>query len=209
MKNKIIWLSLIASLSLWGWGRNGSPICQAKGDQFNVLVRPLVNKKVAIAWLDRREGENIAELYLQVIDSSGNFLFTKDGIRVCDVSSSKRTPDMATDGENIYLVWVDHRVSVDQFDIYIEKINGLTGEREFNPSGLPISTGPAIEKNPHLCLSSEGGVWVCWQDYRSDSLGNSPTIWCLVLLCCTTRSGDLDKNDRFGTSGTSNNRSHR
>jgi len=164
MRSKIIWLSLIASLSLWGWERNGSPVCQAEGGQGNIRATALNGGRIAILWEDGRAGHPNYTLYMQVMDSTGQPLLQKDGIMIPD-TFHQRKPQIATDGEYVYIVYEDYRGGFEDGNIYLTKINGFTGEKI--GGDIPICTADGNQYDPRLCLSSEGGVWVCWQDYRS------------------------------------------
>lgn len=106
------------------WDPNGIAVCTAGGvQQIPKLVSDGANGCI-LYWLDyRNDFGDITEdaIYAQRIDFSGNILWNKDGIPVCNAKKEQITPTaVSTEEGSAILFWSDARG--DDYDIYMQQI---------------------------------------------------------------------------------------
>lgn len=179
------------SINLTAWEKDGSPVCTAKGLQWRYKAGALTEGRVAITWEDGRN--DTSKIYLQVLDSLGNPLFTKDGIRVSQRAGTEVYHQMATNGSDIFIAWEGApggaRVNT---DIFMTRIDGVTGVKKWGDIGVCVADGDQYE--PQLCLDGSGeGYYVTWTDYRS---GNAD-VWAARI----TQEGQVAWEKRIGNGG--------
>lgn len=156
------------SINLNAWDKDGSPVSTAEGGQGNAKVAALTGGRVVICWEDGRVGHPNYTLYMQVLDSLGHPLLMKDGIMMPDTFGQTEPSNIATNGEDIFIAWADGRHGwVDSTAIYMAKINGTTGKKEWGKDIL-VCLAFGDRRTPQLCLDgSEEGCYITWTDYRS------------------------------------------
>lgn len=69
------------------WGNNGQRIINIKGNQFGQRIISDKKGNVIIAWIDKRDNNSAADLYIQKIDSKGKLVWNQDGVKI---ASSER-----------------------------------------------------------------------------------------------------------------------
>jgi hypothetical protein len=154
------------------WASVGVPVCTAPLKQ----IRPRIQSDNAggafIVWQDRRSGID-PDIYAQRINSSGNPLWTVNGVVVCNAINAQSYPKLRGDGAGgIIVAWQDRRNALDA-DIYAQRI-GSNGTAIWQINGLPVCV--AADNQEELDMTNEGlasGVIICWTDHRSIIANNS------------------------------------
>lgn len=154
------------------WASAGVPVCNALLKQ----VRPRIVSDNAggafVVWQDRRSGIE-PDIYAQRINSSGNALWTTNGVVVCNASNTQSYPKLRSDGAGgIIVAWQDRRNVLDA-DIYAQRINS-NGAAVWQTNGIPVCVAP--DNQEELDITNEGitnGVIICWTDHRSIISNNS------------------------------------
>jgi hypothetical protein len=181
------------------WATNGIVICNASGHQSNPNI-DYANGKVVIVWNDTRNGNK--DIYAQLIDTSGNILWTANGVPVINKPYSQIDGKVAisTNG-NVYVVYQDS--SAGNWDIYAQKLNN-SGVQQWGTNGAIVCNAGFDQKNPRLELASSGGIYVVWQDRRN---GADYDIYCQKLNESGNRLWNAAANGYFvcSTPGTQNN----
>lgn len=114
--------------------------------------------KYMAVWTDTRNGFDNADVYGAILDSSGAVLV--NNIAVSTAAGRQDQPDVACNGTNFYVVWVDERNG--NQDIYGTGIDGTTGA-VLNSGGVPIATTTTAEKDPAIAFSNTtNGYMVVW-----------------------------------------------
>lgn len=134
-------------------------------------------------------------LTLSLIPISPNILAENFGnnVRIDDTGldiTNQTWPDIVIFGNNVYVVWMDNRLSGnDATNIYFAKStnNGASFDANIRvdnaPIGMACSPSIAVDK-------SNGNIYVVWQDYR-----NSPNPYSVDIYCANSTDG----GNSFGT----------
>lgn len=118
-----------------------------------------------ISWSDRRSGSE-DDIYAQRIDSSGNVIWTNNGVLICSANDDQFFSQICSDGAGgAIITWADGRRGI---DIYAQRINS-TGDILWTPNGTAICTATGSWK-PQICSDGAGGAIIAWQDSRPGSL---------------------------------------
>jgi hypothetical protein len=111
-------------------------------------------------------------VYAQRIDSSGNVLWTADGVPVAVKPATQQDLHIISDGANgAIVVWQDS--SAGAWDIYAQHLDG-SGNTTWTSGGNAICTAPLYQINPKMSEDGFGGALITWQDFRN---GNDYNIY--------------------------------
>ncbi len=150
------------------WTADGTPVCTAASDQYNVRAVSDGAGGAIFAWQDLRGGVNL-DLYAQRMISSGAAYWTANGIVVCNATGNQSAPVLATDGFNGALVaWVDARSG--GADIYIQRL-WYPGVVSWTANGVALCTVAGDQLSPDLEPDGFGGAIAVWGDARSGYSG--------------------------------------
>ncbi len=119
------------------WTTNGVRICDASGHQGSaVLVSNGVGGAI-VTWVNYRVGGN--DIYAQQVDSSGQTIWTTNGIAVVSVAGAKTFCGIVTDGSHgAILSWLDERRIGGYRDAYAQRIDSA-GIPRWSTNGVAIS----------------------------------------------------------------------
>jgi hypothetical protein len=116
-----------------------------------------------------------------------------NNVRVDDTGldlTNQTWPDIAVYGDNVYMVWMDNRLSgIHNTNIYFAKStdNGLSFGTNIRVDNAPIGSAAC----PSIAVDkSNGNIYVVWQDYR-----NSPNPYSVDIYCANSTDG----GNSFGT----------
>lgn len=155
------------------WALNGISICNSTGHQSNPNIA-YANGKVVIIWNDSRNGNT--DIYAQMIDTSGNILWTANGVPVISKAATQNDGKVVlSSAGNSYIVYQDS--SSGNWDIYVQKLNA-SGVQQWGTNGAVVCNAGYDQKNPRLEMVSGGGIYVVWQDKRN---GANYDIYCQKL----------------------------
>ncbi|NQU05829.1 MAG: T9SS type A sorting domain-containing protein [Calditrichaeota bacterium] len=142
--------------------------------------------EVAFAWTDCRNN-GYRDVYIQVIDTNGEFKFDENGLRVTSYPSRQEDPVIypSIDG-GWFIGWEDFRADT-LGDIHCTKIdaegNNLWGNDD--DPGIAVSTAaPAIQYSIQIVEDNNGGCILVWQDQR----GRGDDIYAMHVM----NNGELD-----------------
>ncbi|MBS1635526.1 MAG: T9SS type A sorting domain-containing protein [Bacteroidetes bacterium] len=146
------------------WPANGVAVCTNTLMQRSVNVAEDGVGGAIFVWEDNRNGNY--DIYAQHIDSSGNALWTADGVAVCSKTTNQKNPKIITDqAGGAIIVWEDS-VNI-YWDIYAQRISS-TGNLLWTSGGVGICTAPNMQNNPRLDIDGAGGAIITWQDKRGN-----------------------------------------
>jgi len=140
-----------------------------------------------VAWSDTRSGT--ADIYAQRISSTGQMLWTAEGVLLCGATGAQTLPVIAADGAGgAVLAWVDARAGTGTNDVYAQKVDA-GGNVLWGANGVAVctATGAAIE--PQVISDGSGGAIVGWEDQRN---GTSSDIYARRVLAAGTASWTAD-----------------
>ncbi len=147
------------------WTTNGIAVCSNTLTQKSVAITGSgIDGSSIVAWEDNRAGNN--DIYAQKIDSSGNVLWTLDGIAVCSKTTSQKNPKLISDNAGgAIVVWED---SVNFYwDVYAQRISS-SGALLWTANGVAVCAAPNIQINPKIDVDDLGGAIITWQDKRNN-----------------------------------------
>lgn len=149
------------------WANNGVPICTAIGYNFGPFMVSDGNGGAIIAFSDRRNDPNSADIYAQSINASGIVQWATDGIVICSDPSTSFSPQIVPDGSNgAIITWHDFRNG--NFDIFAQRVNP-SGIVQWATDGIPICTAPGAQTSPSLTYNPNGNIIITWADARNDA----------------------------------------
>lgn len=190
------------------WTTNGVAICTNTYTQKSVAITGSgIDGSSIITWEDNRDGN--FDIYAQKIDSSGNVLWTTDGIAVCNKTTKQINPKIISDNAGgAIIVWED---SVNFYwDVYAQRISSA-GTLLWASAGVAVCSAPNIQINPKIDIDNLGGAIITWQDKRNNTdydiyaqrLSSSGTmLWAAngVVVC---NSNGVQNNPRIEPDGSS------
>ena len=143
-------IALIVPISIFSQS-HGNPVCTAVNHQ--------------ITWQDRRNGKY--EIFAQRMNSSGNAMWTPDGIAIC-TQDSNTMPVIISDGSGgAIIAWQSYRGSVTA-DIYAQRVNS-SGTVLWTYNGVPVCVVVFEQDTISMISDGVGGAILTWQDYRSNN----------------------------------------
>ncbi len=177
--NYDIYAQRVDSLGNTKWTANGVVICDAAEDQVYVELASDDYHGAIITWRDYRNGN--LDIYAQRVDSSGNAVWTADGVAICTASSGQLYPQLVSDGyHGAIITWDDWRSG--NYDIYAQRVDSL-GNTKWTADGAVVCDATGGQAYPTVVSDGCHGAVIAWQDARNgtysdiyvqrvDSLGN-------------------------------------
>jgi hypothetical protein len=148
------------------WTSGGVRIAQTPGYQYYPQILSDNTGGAYIAWQDNRSGVDY-DIYIQHVDSHGNFLWTPSGVAVCNATGQQYNPQLAPDGSGgVVVVWQDRRSG--EFDIYAQRYSSL-GTQLWTSNGVLMNSSAGDQVEPEITGDGTGGAFVAWTDYRNTS----------------------------------------
>jgi hypothetical protein len=168
MKRYLLLLLSIATVAVAEWPcsvQQNVAIVTAAGNQWNSKIISDGKSGAIVVWQDRRHG-SIDKLYVQHINSAGDFLWQPEGVPLSSGGGYQYNPDIIADGNGgAFIVWQDNRSS-SSYDIYAQHISS-EGNLLWNSAGVVVSSAAGHQYNPKVVADGAGGIIVVWQDKRS------------------------------------------
>ncbi len=145
------------------WGSDGVAVCVSSGNQYAPEVISDNSCGAIIAWVDQRSGHS--DLFVQRVDTTGNMLWSDNGIAVCSNGFGLDSPNMISDGEGgAILAWEDSRYG-ENF-IYAQRILS-DGSFLWETNGVEVCSVASKQWSPKIVSDGEGGAIISWYDYRN------------------------------------------
>jgi hypothetical protein len=134
---------------------------------------------LGIVWEDGRVAGK-KRVYAQIIDNTGNKLWTANGVEVSNRSGDQELPYVASDGAGgVFVAWEDKTTSSIESDIYMQRLSGV-GAPLWPAAGKAVSTAPRIQMFAQILRVGQNDAIVTWEDFRP-SLSN-PEIYASKIL---------------------------
>lgn len=190
------------------WLADGTIICSNMATQKSSSIVDSDNGSAIITWEDNRAGNY--DIYAQKIDSSGNVIWTLDGIAVCAKTTNQKNPKIIGDNNGgAIIVWEDS-VSF-YWDVYAQRISSL-GIPLWTNGGVGICTSTNAQINPKIDIDGLGGAVITWQDKRNNLdydiyaqrvNSSGTTLWALngVVVCNAINAQNNPRIEPDGANG--------
>jgi hypothetical protein len=127
----------------------------ASDDPYYPIAIPTQNGGAIVAWEDMRNGD-LADIYAQKFDNSGNMLWAQNGVPVITGPENDEHANIVEDDEG-YLYFG----CLKNDDIFCQRLNPQ-GERMFLSQGIPVGLSPEAQSGPRLVADTQGGAIFTW-----------------------------------------------
>jgi hypothetical protein len=145
------------------WAADGIPVCAATGSQGDSHIVLDLAGGVIVSWSDSRGADS--DIYAQRLDSSGNALWTLDGVSLCAAAGDQGTIAAVSDGAGGAVIdWRDTRNS-NYYDIYAQRVDS-TGTSFWTTDGVAVRMDPSSGYTGDIINNQPGGSIITWYDYR-------------------------------------------
>jgi len=143
----------------------GKPVSVAINNQINPVMTTDGSGGSIVVWQDRHNGKS--EIFAQRMNSSGNPLWTLNGVAICTQDSSFN-PVIVSDGTGgAIIAWESYRGSTTT-DIFAQRVNS-SGAVQWTLNGLPVAVVVFNQDTISMVSDGLGGAILTWQDYRSNN----------------------------------------
>ncbi|KPJ59272.1 MAG: hypothetical protein AMJ46_11935 [Latescibacteria bacterium DG_63] len=139
----------------------GVSISSAASGQYSPAVT-FDGRNYLVVWSDSRDPAG-SDIFGARVDTSGTVL-DHFGIPICSATGNQGYPEVAFDGTNYLIVWVDYRNTVDS-DIYAARMDTLG--TVLDAEGFPVSTAVHDQLDPVVAFDGTNYL-VAWSDHRVD-----------------------------------------
>ncbi|MFX0132806.1 MAG: hypothetical protein ACFFDN_04080 [Candidatus Hodarchaeota archaeon] len=149
------------------WTANGVNICNIGTSYFPNICSDGFGGAI-ITW---EEAGGMNDIYAQKVDSSGNILWTVNGIIICNASYDQGGfygggEIICSDGiGGAIIAWQDGRSGIN-YDIYAQRIDA-SGVPHWGNNGTPICTQLGAQLQQQIHPDGVGGVVISWSDGRN------------------------------------------
>ncbi len=148
------------------WGENGTKVSALALDQrYPELVSDDAGGAI-IVW------ENIVSLnvdndiYAQRVDSTGNPLWTTNGIRIATESLQQMNPSIIPDNSGgAFITWQDERTGNNLYDIYAQRLDE-NGNALWDDNGSIVCDATEMQVIPQIASDGANGAFITWVDTR-------------------------------------------
>ena len=146
------------------WTTNGIGICTVQQAQMDPQIARDEDGGAYIVWEDNRAGGY--NIYAQRVDSSGQALWTANGVAICTAPYSQFDPMIAGDGTGgAIMSWQDYRDG-DSTDIYAQRVDP-GGQIQWTPDGAAACTAGFQQRGQRMTHDGRGGTIIVWEDVRA------------------------------------------
>ena len=138
-------------------------ICDASDYQDYVIGSPHSQGGMVFAWSDKRNGVDF-DIYSQWLNEDGEPQWDTNGVIVISESYDQTPTNISKDGMgNFYITWNDTRNGLNN-DVYMQKIDGVTGSPMFQAGGIPVDVDPVGDQwAADIIIDSSDGLHICWE----------------------------------------------
>ncbi len=148
------------------WGVNGSPMCNALGNQYNPAIitsGSFSSTGFAIVnWEDNRGADT--DIYAQKVNNS-DYVWTSNGRQICDATGNQLTPVLCYDGAGgAIMSWLDYRSGTSH--IYVQWVD-INGASKWTAGGAPVCTAAGGQYILEICGNDSSQAVLTWKDQRS------------------------------------------
>ncbi len=146
------------------WTRNGIAVSPVVDTQVKPEIISDDAGGIIVVWADMRNGSS--DIFAQRIDSSGNALWTADGVPVASGINEQMDPVLTSDGQHGAIVaWSAHTPSAQDGHIFAQRIDG-NGNLLWSPE-LALSFSDQYEISPCITSDGNGGAYIAWAFYNN------------------------------------------
>ncbi len=148
------------------WAADGLALGDSTSEQRNPVIVADGSGGAIIAWEDRPNTSDSANIVAQRISNAGAMDWSPGGVPLRRQKGNQSDPHLLSlsDG-GVMVVWQDQRSGED--DIYAQALDS-TGKLKWDSNGVAISTATSKQSRPRLVGDGSGGAIVVWNDLRNN-----------------------------------------
>lgn len=152
----------------WPTPQNGTPVRTGVNNHTDPQVINDGNGNAIIVWVNQNNN-GATDIYANLFDGSGNFLWGPTGVALCQAQHDQHSPAVISDGSGGAIVaWTDARSNDNaQVDVYVRRI-ASGGGLQWTSDGVAIGTSTNAQTSPKLISDGLGGAIIVWEDNRTD-----------------------------------------
>jgi hypothetical protein len=201
--NADIYAQRINSIGSTLWTLDGVAVCSATNIQALPTIVSDGSGGAIITWYDLRNENGLftnTDIYAQRVDSTGNVLWSVNGVAICTASNNQLAPTIVSDGSGgAIITWTDER-NGSTYNIYAQFINS-SGSTLWTLNGIAICSATWNQADPMIVSDGSGGAIITWPDGRNGSTYNiyaqrvnsiGSTLWTLSGAAICTVANDQD-----------------
>ena len=153
----ILLLALIVPIKTFS--QQGKPVSNAVNDQVSSAMITDGSGGSIITWQDKRSGKS--EIYAQRMNSSGNAVWTLNGIPICTQDSSFN-PSIISDGSGGAIIAGESYRGSTTTDIFAQRVNS-SGAVQWTLNGVSVCV--VVFEQSTIAMTSDGlgGAVLTWQ----------------------------------------------
>ncbi len=147
----------------------GVPICTSNGAQVNVRAKINAAGDIYVVWQDKRNLSDY-DIWAQKLNLSGAPQWTLNGNPVCVIGGAQSNQKISLDGGGgIIIAWQDKRSSVNNYDIYAQRISSA-GNPVWATNGNVVCNAANAQTGVEITAQGvSNGAIISWKDYRLGS----------------------------------------
>jgi len=146
------------------WVKNGVPVANDPGFEFNPVIAYDDSGGGIIAWQDSRPGNPFGQVYAQRLDPTGSVKWQGGGVPIAPLDGNQFSPLIGKDWSGgAILVWQDYRNGGS--DIYAQRIDRSGNALWRFPEGVVVC-GAGGDQVALSSVTLNGEAYVAWEDYR-------------------------------------------
>ncbi|TFG04929.1 MAG: hypothetical protein EU536_03480, partial [Promethearchaeota archaeon] len=146
------------------WGNNGTIICNDTSTQIRPVITTDGDGGAIIAWQDQRVGN--FEIYVQRINSTGQSIWTPNGVRVTTSGGDDTYPAIASDGLGGAIIVYQCDIPLVGINLFARRIDS-TGTLVWTTTNVCVA--PGTQQKAKITSDGANGAIVTWEDFRDGS----------------------------------------
>ena len=146
-----------------GWAAGGTVVCNAPGNQLELLMIADGASGAYLAWRDPRTGDDDVRALRVTAAGAVAAGWTAGGSLVTSAPGNQSGLRIARDGAlGLLLAWQDHRAA--SWDVYAMRLGpGGAPATGWAAGGIAIAASADDQMAPALDADGAGGAWLAWQ----------------------------------------------
>lgn len=104
--------------------------------------------------------ETGGDLGMAHFDTSGTQLWTPAPVYACSESHGQATPATTMSGGSLYVAWSDGRPPASNADLYMQKIDPLTGQKLWATDGVPVTQSSSYAPIARIVPTPDGAIGI-------------------------------------------------
>ncbi|MFY7900899.1 MAG: T9SS type A sorting domain-containing protein, partial [Chitinophagaceae bacterium] len=150
---------------------NGVVVSNGLVTEQNSVIERISATEVIVAWRDDRNDASLSTgqdyFFNKLLISDGSKVLINDVVLVSDNNLQTNLRLLSDGSGNAFAIWQDPRISTQNADIYVQKINN-NGTLAWTANGMNITAiATNNQSTPRIISDGVGGIIATWDDNRN------------------------------------------